>query len=87
MVGGGRECLGFLALGLTLLALWAVGGAATPADFHRTHTHTKSHWSFKALKIFLVSLVYLSVWTLPFVPLAAAAARAPHCEEAECESG
>lgn len=31
----------------------------------------------------MVSLVYLSVWTLPFVPLAAAAACAPHCREAE----
>lgn len=37
-VGGGRECLGFLALGLTaLLALWAAGGVAAPADFCRTH--------------------------------------------------
>lgn len=36
--GGGRGCLGFLALDLTaLLALWAVVGLATPADFHRGH--------------------------------------------------
>lgn len=50
--GGGREHLGFLALDLTaLLALWAAGGLAAPADFHRTQK--KSHWSLKALKIFL----------------------------------
>ena len=74
--GGGRGCLGFLALDLTaLLALWAAGGLAGPADFHRRHK--KSHWSLKALKIFLVSLVYVFVWTLPFVSLAAAAACAP----------
>lgn len=80
-MGGGRECLGFLALGLiALLALGAVGGGAAPADFCRTHTQ-QSHWSFKTLKIFLVSLVYVSVWTLPLVPVAAAAARAPHWEE------
>lgn len=74
--GGGLVHLGFLALDLTaLLALWDTGGLAAPADFHRTHR--KSHWSLKALKIFLVSLVYVFVWTLPFVPLAAAAACAP----------
>lgn len=61
--GGGRGHLGFLALDLTaLLALWAAGGLAAPADFHRTHK--KSHWSLKALKIFLVSLVYVFLWTL-----------------------
>lgn len=43
-MGGGRECLGFLALGLTaLVALWAAGGVAAPADFRRTHTHKKNH--------------------------------------------
>lgn len=83
--GGGRGCSGFLALDLTaLLALWAAGGLAAPADFHRTHK--KSHWSFKALKIFLVSLDYVFLWTLPFVPLSAAAACAHGCE-AECECG
>jgi len=36
--GGGRGHLGFLALDLTaLLALWAAGVLAAPADFHRTH--------------------------------------------------
>lgn len=36
--GGGGAHLGFLALDLTaLLALWAAGGLAAPADFHRTH--------------------------------------------------